>query len=160
VLVRATLIAAAAIAAAAIGPTAVARAEGVDHNPVNATAMCADHLYSHSQTRSGTCSHHGGVAQWCPCDSAPPITTAPPAKVSAGDQLYLGLISQIPGLTITDSAAAIAGAHDVCTGLQDGAGTRADAVAATVRNNPSMTLGQASAHVNAAIAAYCPQFGG
>ena len=29
-----------------------------------ATAQCADGTYSFSQHRSGTCSHHGGVAQW------------------------------------------------------------------------------------------------
>jgi len=29
-----------------------------------ATAICKDGWVSHSQHRSGTCSHHGGVAQW------------------------------------------------------------------------------------------------
>jgi hypothetical protein len=28
------------------------------------TAICNDGTYSYSQTRSGTCSHHGGVRQW------------------------------------------------------------------------------------------------
>jgi hypothetical protein len=32
--------------------------------PAGATAVCADGTYSFSQHRSGTCSHHGGVAQW------------------------------------------------------------------------------------------------
>ncbi|HEY2004556.1 MAG TPA: DUF3761 domain-containing protein [Candidatus Saccharimonadia bacterium] len=32
--------------------------------PAGATAQCADGTYSFSQHRSGTCSHHGGVAQW------------------------------------------------------------------------------------------------
>lgn len=32
--------------------------------PVGATAQCADGTYSFSQSRRGTCSHHGGVAQW------------------------------------------------------------------------------------------------
>jgi hypothetical protein len=32
--------------------------------PAGATAICVDGTYSYSQTRSGTCSHHGGVAQW------------------------------------------------------------------------------------------------
>ncbi|HYT45260.1 MAG TPA: DUF3761 domain-containing protein, partial [Methylomirabilota bacterium] len=27
-------------------------------------AKCSDGTYSFSQHRSGTCSHHGGVAQW------------------------------------------------------------------------------------------------
>jgi len=32
--------------------------------PANATAQCGDGTYSFSQHRSGTCSHHGGVATW------------------------------------------------------------------------------------------------
>lgn len=32
--------------------------------PVGATAQCVDGTYSFSQSHSGTCSHHGGVAQW------------------------------------------------------------------------------------------------
>jgi len=32
--------------------------------PVGASAQCRDGTYSFSQHRSGTCSHHGGVAQW------------------------------------------------------------------------------------------------
>ncbi|HVS58718.1 MAG TPA: DUF3761 domain-containing protein [Candidatus Saccharimonadales bacterium] len=32
--------------------------------PSGATAQCRDGSYSFSQHRSGTCSHHGGVASW------------------------------------------------------------------------------------------------
>ncbi|MDB5161458.1 MAG: type 3 domain protein [Candidatus Saccharibacteria bacterium] len=32
--------------------------------PAGATARCVDGTYSFSQSRSGTCSHHGGVATW------------------------------------------------------------------------------------------------
>ena len=32
--------------------------------PSGASAICRDGTYSFSQSRSGTCSHHGGVAQW------------------------------------------------------------------------------------------------
>lgn len=32
--------------------------------PVGATARCRDGTYSFSQSRRGTCSHHGGVSQW------------------------------------------------------------------------------------------------
>ena len=34
--------------------------------PAGATALCNDGTYSDSQTRSGTCSHHGGVNRWLP----------------------------------------------------------------------------------------------
>ena len=32
--------------------------------PIGASARCRDGTYSFSQHRSGTCSHHGGVAEW------------------------------------------------------------------------------------------------
>ena len=32
--------------------------------PVGASARCRDGSYSFSQSRRGTCSHHGGVANW------------------------------------------------------------------------------------------------
>jgi hypothetical protein len=32
--------------------------------PAGATAQCGDGKYSFSQSRRGTCSHHGGVARW------------------------------------------------------------------------------------------------
>lgn len=32
--------------------------------PAGASAICGDGTYSFSQSRRGTCSHHGGVAQW------------------------------------------------------------------------------------------------
>lgn len=35
-----------------------------DSVPAGATAICRDGTYSFSQSRRGTCSHHGGVAQW------------------------------------------------------------------------------------------------
>jgi hypothetical protein len=35
-----------------------------DKVPAGATAKCRDGSYSFSQHRSGTCSHHGGVASW------------------------------------------------------------------------------------------------
>jgi hypothetical protein len=35
-----------------------------DSPPAGATAQCVDGTYSFSQHRSGTCSHHGGVARW------------------------------------------------------------------------------------------------
>jgi hypothetical protein len=35
-----------------------------DNQPAGATARCRDGSYSFSQHRQGTCSHHGGVAEW------------------------------------------------------------------------------------------------
>ena len=35
-----------------------------DSRPAGASARCRDGTYSFSQNRRGTCSHHGGVAEW------------------------------------------------------------------------------------------------
>jgi hypothetical protein len=63
-----------------------------DSAPPGATARCNDGTYSFSQTHSGTCSHHGGVAVWLDGSgsSSPPTTTttarsgSPPAPSTGG----------------------------------------------------------------------------
>jgi len=56
--------------------------------PPGATARCNDATYSFSQTRSGTCSHHGGVAQWL--GQAPASAAATPvASTSVGATVRL-----------------------------------------------------------------------
>jgi hypothetical protein len=55
--------------------------------PAGETALCNDGTYSFSEHRSGTCSHHGGVAQWlagapAPALSAPPAAAMPPTNNS------------------------------------------------------------------------------
>ena len=42
----------------------VCRPYATSSAPAGATAKCRDGTYSFSQHRSGTCSHHGGVASW------------------------------------------------------------------------------------------------
>jgi hypothetical protein len=42
----------------------VPRPENCSAPPRGATAQCRDGTYSFSKSRSGTCSHHGGVAKW------------------------------------------------------------------------------------------------
>ena len=42
----------------------VRRPENCSAAPKGATAQCRDGTYSFSQSRRGTCSHHGGVAKW------------------------------------------------------------------------------------------------
>lgn len=42
----------------------VSRPENCSAPPKGATAHCRDGTYSFSQSRRGTCSHHGGVAKW------------------------------------------------------------------------------------------------
>jgi hypothetical protein len=43
---------------------AVPRPRYSDTVPAGASARCRDGTYSFSRNRRGTCSHHGGVAQW------------------------------------------------------------------------------------------------
>lgn len=42
----------------------IPRPEKAPAAPDGATAQCSDGTYSFSRHRSGTCSHHGGVARW------------------------------------------------------------------------------------------------
>jgi len=59
--------------------------ERPDNNPVGAVALCGDGKYSHSESRTGTCSENNGVAQWCPCGgAAPPSSNAPTPLGKAG----------------------------------------------------------------------------
>ena len=51
-------------APAARRTAASAPASVEDKNPAGAIAQCKDGTYSHSKTRSGACSRHGGVAKW------------------------------------------------------------------------------------------------
>jgi hypothetical protein len=72
-----TTFAATAIAAVIFGVASSAAADTPTPTPIpppGATAQCCDGTYSFSQHRSGTCSHHGGACEWCPCGSAPSIT--------------------------------------------------------------------------------------
>lgn len=52
------------IAVKAAGTESPATTTTASSPPSGATAQCRDGTYSFSQTRSGTCSHHGGVAKW------------------------------------------------------------------------------------------------
>jgi len=61
--------------------------------PPGATARCRDGTYSFSQHRSGTCSHHGGVAVWlaggAPASGGSPAGT-PAQPPSVGSTVPLG----------------------------------------------------------------------
>jgi hypothetical protein len=57
--------------------------------PPGATALCRDGTYSFSQHRSGTCSHHGGVARW--------LTSAGSSGVRTGSTVLLGRRTRTSG---------------------------------------------------------------
>lgn len=53
--------------------------------PAGATARCRDGTYSLSQHRSGTCSHHGGVATWLDSVTPPaPVARNTPSPAPGG----------------------------------------------------------------------------
>jgi len=53
-----------AAAALAVGLAGLVTPLADAKHPPDATARCRDGTYSYSKHHSGTCSHHGGVAQW------------------------------------------------------------------------------------------------
>ncbi|KAA1248617.1 protein kinase [Mycobacterium simiae] len=89
-----------------------------------------------------------------PAPKGPPAP-APQRPTPGPDETFFGLVSEIPGLTVTDPERAAASGRAVCADLQRGA-TPNDAAATTVNNNAGITPDQAAAGVNAAITAFCP----
>lgn len=87
----------------------------------------------------------------------PPVRPAPPPQQQNPDQTFINSLTQIPGITVTDPGTATATGRALCSGLQNG-GSPNDAAAATVNSGAGITPAQASAGVNAAITAYCPQY--
>ena len=59
------------MAVAALGFAAGSASSGLSSPPAGATAICRDGTYSFSQHHSGTCSYHGGVAQWLAGTASP-----------------------------------------------------------------------------------------
>jgi hypothetical protein len=59
-------------------------AAGASSPPPGATARCRDGTYSFSKHRSGTCSHHGGVAAWLGASSSATV------RVAVGRTVLLG----------------------------------------------------------------------
>jgi hypothetical protein len=51
--------------------------------PAGATTRCRDGTYSYSQRRSGTCSHHGGVAAWLTRSGSPGSSGSSPAPATS-----------------------------------------------------------------------------
>lgn len=83
----------------------------------------------------------------------PPAPAAPPDP----DQQFLALISEIPGVTITNPQLEINETKVVCAELRDGA-SRGDIIAATLREAPTLTKLQAEQLFDAGTTIYCPEF--
>jgi Protein of unknown function (DUF3761) len=81
-----------------VGIVASQRAGAQQTPPAGATALCRDGSYSFSKHRSGTCSHHGGVAKWLdvrdttlalPATGEPPADVGPTCGVHCGTERWL-----------------------------------------------------------------------
>jgi hypothetical protein len=68
--------------------TAGNQVESPDYNPNGATAMCVDGTFSHSQTRQGTCSDHGGVDHWITATTTPAPAAGCNASQRASDETW------------------------------------------------------------------------
>lgn len=99
--------------------------ESPDSSTGNATAICRDGSDSHSLSHSGTCSRHGGVAQWCPCGGAPAAASsdAPTLSASRDNEFVAIAYSPATGVGGWGSAGTQQQANQIalnyCVGLDD-----------------------------------------
>jgi hypothetical protein len=132
--------------------------EDPDQNTNNDTAICRDGSDSHSEHHSGTCSGHGGVAQWCPCGgTAPASASSSDSESDAPDPDTFVSILRVHGMTLSlGDSTAIAGGQGVCAEARSGKG--ADAISQDVKNDPTnkLTLTEAADFVSVALEALCP----
>jgi uncharacterized protein DUF3761 len=77
---------------------AIPAAAASDSSPPGATARCRDGTFSFSQHHQGTCSHHGGVAEWLAAAAAPKRTA--PAPVALGATRLLATQTRKAGCTL------------------------------------------------------------
>jgi Protein of unknown function (DUF732)/Protein of unknown function (DUF3761) len=132
--------------------------ERPDNNPVGAVAICGDGKYSHSESRSGTCSENGGVAQRCPCGDAvaAPTTVVADPGADANDRAFIRALRGAQN-SVDDESRALFGAHWVCSELGDG-NSPGDVVVEVKGRNPTLTDLGAIDFVSDSVAFYCPQY--
>ncbi|POY29940.1 protein kinase [Mycobacterium kansasii] len=148
----------------AASPTVASPRQPADYPPSPAVApprQVAQYVPPPTAAQPPTVPTRRDIPAPAPAAAAPaPRRPAPVPQQPIPDpeQTFLGLVSQIPGVIVTDPATAAATGRGVCTDLQNGASPD-DAAAATV-NNTGISPAQAAAGVNAAISAFCPQHRG
>jgi len=102
--------------------------EDPDSSPSNVTAICNDGNDSHSEHHSGTCSGHGGVAQWCPCgngSAAPAAEVGPPPDIAS----MMNSVPSVPNylddlakahITPSSPDGAVTDGQEVCSAIRNG----------------------------------------
>src|SRR5436309_4659903 len=86
------------VTVAALTVSISAATAGLSSAPPGATALCRDGTYSYSQHRSGTCSHHGGVARWLTASSS--RTSSKPKSINVGVTVLLAHRTKTAGCTL------------------------------------------------------------
>jgi hypothetical protein len=87
-----------------------------DGPPAGATALCNDGTYSYSQTRSGTCSHHGGVAVWLtPSATTTGVTATTSAPAPTTTSASTSTAVTTTATTITTTATSTSTASKTCS---------------------------------------------
>jgi hypothetical protein len=108
--------AALAIATIALGVGGFAASAAInDGPPPGATALCKDGTYSFSQTRSGTCSHHGGVAIWLTTSTTPPAATSAPQATTTAAPTTTTVTTTAAPRTTTAATTTVATTNAVTT---------------------------------------------
>lgn len=87
-------------------------------------------------------------------DASPPVQTEVP--LDPQDAEYIRLLAAA-GIRVTDFGALTTGARRVCGYISEGHAA-SDAANLAVKNNPLMTLWEATSYVQASIQVYCPQY--
>jgi len=133
--------------------------ERIDANPVGAFAMCADGLYSHSQTTSGACSHDGGVARWFTTSAAPSSQLSRQSNFSVADYTYFrylqseGVMPSDPGDDVMVSAVNLG--HAICWALDNG-NTGSQFVDQTMAVDNRLSEHEIRSELVGAMKTYCP----
>lgn len=134
--------------------------ESVDANPVGAIAMCADGLYSHSETPSIICYRHGGVAQWLAMSAGPSSRASPQSHFSLADYSYFRYL-QSEGVMPSDPdndamVAAVNLGHAICRVLDNGE-TGTQLVTQIMAADNRLSEHEVRSELVGAMKSYCPQ---
>ena len=133
--------------------------EWVDANPAGAVALCADGLYSHSQSPGGLCSRDGGVARWLTNSVAPSSRPSRQSNFSVADYTYFrylqneGLMPPNPGNDVMVSTVKLG--HAICWALDNG-NTGSQFVDQTMAADNRLSEHEVRSELRGAMKSYCP----
>lgn len=135
--------------------------ESPDSSNSGATAICGDGSDSHSLSHSGTCSHHGGVQQWCPCGAAPnSASVGPSATATDPDSVYMNYTNAHGTPLLIDTPDIRQAMHSfgmtkICNPL-DGGATAAQVAQPLLDQGDTRSAAQTD--MTGAVVAYCPSY--